>query len=216
MSEQALTMARTIAAAVVNGSVNDDVRHLAASLLATLDAGTTAWRAVVGFEGLYEVSSSGQIRSISREIVDALGQSRPFIGRTLVPSLRNGYRFVTLRKDGRSHYAAVHRSVCTAFHGPAPADQPLCRHLDDDRENNSSDNLAWGTPQSNADDARSLGRFGKAEGQPSRPMQAETRAEILTLRAEGMQVREISERLGVAKGRVHNVIGRATRRTTGA
>ena len=43
----------------------------------------------------------------------------------------------------------VARLVCEAFHGPAPADQPICMHLDENAANNRPDNLAWGTQKEN-------------------------------------------------------------------
>lgn len=43
----------------------------------------------------------------------------------------------------------VSRLVCAAFHGPAPADKPICMHLDEDPSNNVPKNLAWGTQREN-------------------------------------------------------------------
>ena len=43
----------------------------------------------------------------------------------------------------------VHRMVCEAFHGPAPAGAPVCMHLDENSANNRPDNLKWGTQKEN-------------------------------------------------------------------
>lgn len=55
-------------------------------------------------------------------------------------------RFIT-RQGGKTYKVA--RLVCEAFHGPAPADQPVCMHLDENAANNRPDNLAWGTQKEN-------------------------------------------------------------------
>lgn len=105
------------------------------------------WRPVVGFEGLYEVSSSGQVRSLPRRLVDG----RQWRGKTLSSKVgRSSYLEVSLRTGVKSSKRyTVHRIVTRAFQGPAPEGKPYALHRDDDKLNNTEENLYWGSPSDN-------------------------------------------------------------------
>lgn len=110
---------------------------------------TERWRPVVGYEGLYEVSDQGRVRSLPRHATS---------GRVLKLSHRNGYARATLSAAGRVAYPAVHRLVAYAFHGEPAAGQVLVRHLNGSPSDNRAVNLAWGTHSDNATDKRGHGR----------------------------------------------------------
>ena len=98
------------------------------------------WKPVVGFEGLYDVSSEGRVRSYRREPAPKL----------LKPGIAsNGYPSVVL---GRGNTRMVHRLVAEAFHGLCPLGCEV-RHRDGDRTNPRADNLRWGTRSENIRDA---------------------------------------------------------------
>lgn len=101
------------------------------------------WRPAVGYEGLYEVSSIGRVRSIDRIVPDG----RRFRGAMRRCPLSHGRRMVKLSKRGPKLFH-VHVLIATAFHGPRPPGQEV-RHLDGDALNNCADNLAWGTKSEN-------------------------------------------------------------------
>lgn len=108
------------------------------------------WRPVADYEGLYEVSDQGRVRSLDR--IDAGGRRRP--GRVLTPhTLRHGYLQVTL--PGRDH-RTLHRLVAAAFVANPDA-YPIVRHLDGVKTNNRAENLAWGTYAMNTADAQRHG-----------------------------------------------------------
>lgn len=105
------------------------------------------WRPVPGYEGLYEVSSHGRVRSW----VPWAGRPTP---RTLAcpPNVRDGYPAVGLIREGRRTTHKVHNLVARAFIGPrAPGE--VVRHLDGDRTHNRPANLAYGSIADNAQDA---------------------------------------------------------------
>lgn len=111
------------------------------------------WKAVNGYEGLYEVSDEGRVRSLDRIIDTESGYKRPFKGRVLKPGKSpGGYLQVNLRKSGRSKSEAIHRMVCRAFNGSNPEDKPWVLHTDGNKENNRPENLRWGTPKENTED----------------------------------------------------------------
>lgn len=109
------------------------------------DTEIESWKRIPGYEGSYDVSSHGQIRSLDR--FDMRGQR--VRGRMMRPrSLEYGHLQVALSKDGVVTRWLVHRLVLLAFVGPAPAGMIGC-HNDGDSQNNYLSNLRWGTQSSN-------------------------------------------------------------------
>lgn len=112
------------------------------------------WRSVQGYEGLYEVSNTGQVRSIPRS--HTCGSFvRTVQGRVRV--LRRMNRFtehlgVQLSKEGQTKFCSVHVLVQTAFGGPKPAGAIVC-HNNGNPTDNRADNLRWGSYSTNAFDA---------------------------------------------------------------
>lgn len=95
------------------------------------------WRPVPGYEGLYEVSNDGQVRSLFR------------YKKVLKPHLRNNYYNYQLFKDKVGKYIGAHRLVAMAFI-PNPDGLPFVNHKDECRTNNSVENLEWCSPQYNS------------------------------------------------------------------
>ena len=108
------------------------------------------WRAIPGFEGRYEASDTGSIRSLPRVIQTKRGPRR-IEGRVLKPGKlgNTNHRHVVL--EGRVD-RTVHSLVLEAFVGPCPQGMEA-RHLDDDPTNNRLDNLIWGSRSENSGDA---------------------------------------------------------------
>ena len=101
------------------------------------------WKEIPSFDGMYEVSSEGRIRSYNsrggrqQHFYIIKGYARP-----------NGYLETLLSKDHKTYHVLVHRMILLAFRGPAP-DGMECAHLDGNKHNNRINNLAWVTPQEN-------------------------------------------------------------------
>lgn len=113
---------------------------------------TENWKPVVGFEGLYEVSDQGRVRSLDHSTTGKDGRTRRYKGRVLVGSVDSSGRIqVVLSKEGKGHYRRVHRLVLEAFVGPCPPGYEGC-HWDDDRSNNHLSNLRWDTSSANSMD----------------------------------------------------------------
>jgi len=111
---------------------------------------TEQWRAVVGWEGFYEVSSCGRVRSLDR--LGGGGERRPHSilrGKVLVQSpLNRGRLSVQLRRRGYWKRLQVHRLVALAFLGPCPPEL-VCCHNDGNHLNNHVQNLRWDTRSEN-------------------------------------------------------------------
>ena len=112
------------------------------------------WRPVVGYEGLYEVSNLGRVKSIDRLCKSSKRSSQWMKGRILKPRV-NAHRqnrcTVVLNKEGSVFYAYISRLVLTAFVGP-PRDGYDAAHWDGNPENNRLDNLRWATVSQNMQD----------------------------------------------------------------
>lgn len=107
------------------------------------------WRAVPGFEGLYEVSCSGKIDQLARKVRrKGRGVEAERVTLRTKPS-RDGYCYVGLVKDGIVKRTTVHRVVALAFI-PNPDGLDEVNHMDEDKSNNHVTNLEWCTRKYNA------------------------------------------------------------------
>lgn len=97
------------------------------------------WKAIEGYEGLYEVSNTGEIRNAK--------------GKTKKSSLKKGvntnYKEISLWKDGKNKRFLVHRLVAKAFI-PNPNNYPIINHKDENGTNNCVENLEWCNHRYNA------------------------------------------------------------------
>lgn len=101
------------------------------------------WRPIKGYEGLYEVSNLGRIKSIRKTTCS-------FIGKILKTKVQNkGYISVCLTKNGIQSYRFVHHFVLNAFIGPKPTPKHECNHKDGIKSNNIYLNLEWLTSRDN-------------------------------------------------------------------
>lgn len=113
------------------------------------------WLPVVGFEGYYEVSNYGDVRSIDRQVTDG----RWFKGkiRKPYPSTSAGHLMVSLYRGSEEHKWMVHRLVAFAFIGHPPEGKPYALHGDGNQLNNHVSNLRWGSQKENMADAMKHG-----------------------------------------------------------
>lgn len=118
------------------------------------------WRPVVGFEGAYEVSSLGVIRSLERK--DSRGSVvRPQIMKQY--PICGGYLRVYLTKDGKQHPIPVHRVVAGAFI-PNPNNLPQINHKNEIKTDNFVGNLEWCTAKYNSNYGTRKERVAKSRG----------------------------------------------------
>lgn len=110
------------------------------------------WLPVTSFEGCYEVSDLGRVRScdrVTRCVNSGRQRTQTFRGRLLAPTFdKCGYPSVNLCRDGRSRRNSVHRLVCEAFHGAAPFGHEVA-HRNGVRSDCRAENLKWATKAEN-------------------------------------------------------------------
>lgn len=106
------------------------------------------WKDITGFDGMYQVSNLGRIRSLPR-IVERSGNIMKLKGKVLKQHINtNDYPTVNLCKNGIAKVKAVHIIVAKAFI-PNPNNLPQVNHKDGSRNNCCSNNLEWVTNREN-------------------------------------------------------------------
>ena len=166
-----------------------------------------AWKEIPGFDGMYSVSSDGQIR---RETA-----SRGF-GGTAFPRkvLRqktgsNGYKSVSLYPViGKQRHILVHRAVMLAFAGRPTVPTHVVNHKDGNKENNCLDNLEYVSPSENIRHAYATGlaRGKKGEENPMAVLNQDTVAAIRTLHSTGWSLSRISRAFRLDLSRVRRIV----------
>jgi hypothetical protein len=119
------------------------------------------WKEIPGFEGLYEASTYGRIKSLPKEWLTGKGKGiiKKHNGKILNQFNCKDYKRLTLyrHKSGQKSWS-VHRLIALTFI-PNPNNYPDVMHLDDNPSNNHVDNLRWGTEDHNMKDMLKKGRF---------------------------------------------------------
>jgi hypothetical protein len=129
------------------------------------------WKQIPGYEGLYEASDLGRIRSLDRLLGHYTGAKVLRRGRPIDGSQQR-YDIVNLSRDGKHKSFTRHTIIALTFIGPKPKGM-LVRHLDGNRQNNTAKNLAYGTSQDNSDDMKAHGTVLRGEQHGSAKLTAE-------------------------------------------
>lgn len=155
------------------------------------------WRAVVGYEGLYEVSSNGDVRSLP-----TVSKARATKVRVLKPSIdKIGYVYVSLTKDKKVKRCTVHRLVAAAFIDN-PDGKEQVDHIDGNKGNNAVCNLRWSTRSENIRNPNTHWRISGENAVGARKVRCIESGAIYCSAAEA------SRSLGFKKLAVKNAIAR--------
>jgi len=108
------------------------------------------WKPVKGYEGLYEVSNNGLIRTVEREYKSGEYRHIMVLPQKLMSfkTDKDGYYYLGLRKNKVRKFKRVNRIVCESFH-PNPENKPLVNHKDGNKQNNDESNVEWNTISEN-------------------------------------------------------------------
>ena len=121
------------------------------------------WKDIKNYEGIYQVSNLGRVRSLTRKVKTFNGL-RTTKGQLLKPLKTNrNYFRVDLKQNQKDKYISIHRLVAEAFI-PNPNNYPVINHIDGDTSNNKIDNLEWCTQSHNIKEAYRVGRAKPTSG----------------------------------------------------
>ena len=161
------------------------------------------WKVILGYDGAYEVSDLGRVRSWKN------GKW----GRREEPRLMkmglndHGYWRVTLTRDGAMGYHLVHRLVLLAFVGEPPTTEHQAAHINGHPLDASLPNLYWATVAENGEDRARHGRL-KGESHGNATLTEENVIEAVRLHNLGLGDATVAKRLGVTRAAIGRIIRR--------
>lgn len=175
----------------------------------------TEWRPIPGYEGLYEVSDDGQVRSLERKVfrLDKWGlrASLKVKEKLLKITEDKSYCYVRLYNDSGGTTIGLGRLMLLTFVGPPPNEKAVCRHKDGDFRRCVVSNLEWGSHSDNCMDAVRHGthRSTKQNGE-NHPRTKLTWAQVNRMREmwNSQQVTQASlgEIFGLTQGAVSSIV----------
>jgi NUMOD4 motif/HNH endonuclease len=148
------------------------------------------WKNVIGFEGLYEVSNHGNVRSIKTNKI-----KNPTINK------KDNRPFLNLWKENKQKIMRPHKMVLEAFVGKCPEGMECC-HNDGNSFNNHIDNLRWDTHKSNIHDRIKHGTSNRGERCGTSKLTLE---QVRAIRKDDRLQRLIASDYGIAESMVSRI-----------
>lgn len=170
------------------------------------------WKDVLGYEGYYQVSNLGRVKSLDR-VVLRKGHNMNLKGKIIKPQLNEfGYQMVVLIKMAKSKSIKIHQLVANAFI-PNPENLPCINHKDGLKRNNHATNLEWCTYSQNHKHAYDMGLKKPYERNGEKNPKAKfTNEEVTQIRRIHKHVgtAELASKYGVHVDTITNMIKRKT------
>ena len=168
------------------------------------------WKDVKGYEGVYQVSNLGRVRSLDHYVKTGHNGKRLSRGKVLKQDLTcNGYLFIKTSKKYKSKHLAVHRLVAKAFI-ENPKDLPDVNHKDETKHNNIATNLEWCNNSYNALYGTCQQRLTKYKQKPVEMVDKQTKNVVGVFNS----MKEASETLSICKEQI-SAVCRGKRKTAG-
>ena len=165
------------------------------------------WKDIEDYEGYYQVSSRGRVRSVDRIVVSKTGKKIPYKGKIRTLQNKRGYLQVCLNKAGDSSWFIVHRLVAKAFI-PNTNNFPQVNHIDGNKTNNNCLNLEWVTAKDNIRHAYDNDLALKGEDRPQATVSKDTVVKICEALEQGVPSTEIARLLNTTTDVVSKIKSR--------
>lgn len=162
------------------------------------------WKDIKGYEGSYQVSNLGNVKSLDREMM-VNGGIKQYYSQVRKPSvMKDGYLAMTLWRDSKGKSLRVSRLVAAAFlENPDGYDQ--VNHKDGIKENNNVDNLEWCSSSQNAQHALRVGLRKSGENHSCSKLTNFQVRQVPNLLAQGFSQKYISNLYGVSYSTIKNI-----------
>lgn len=164
------------------------------------------WRDIEGYEGVYQVSNFGDIKSLARNIYNYFSGTRAVPDRLLKSCVqKNGYRIVSLYPSVKSKTFCIHRLVAQAFI-PNPENKPEVNHINGIKTDNRVENLEWATSSENRQHAHDTGLKISQKGSECSKAKL-NEAQVLEIRSiKTLSRSEIAEKFMVSKSAIDAIM----------
>ena len=154
------------------------------------------WKDILEYEGYYQISNLGRVKSIDRVIINSKGTKRFYKGKMLSKILNNcGYFCVNLTIGKKRNQFSIHRLLGTYFI-PNPLNLPQIDHLDAVKTNNALHNLEWVTSEENTERAKNKGLMPKGVDNHKSKL---TEIQVLDIRSSNLRNIDLSKKYNVSK-----------------
>ncbi len=167
------------------------------------------WINVLGWEGFYQVSDSGGVRSVDRIVTYERGKANrrhKLQGKRLKQITdKDGYKKVWLGRKGQGKMHFVHTLVLNSFVGPRP-ESLVARHLDGVSSNNLKENLCWGTWEEQAADRRKHGTAPIGDNHHRTKIKSTSIPDIKNRLQQGETQKSIAKTYGVGRMTIQRIV----------
>lgn len=171
------------------------------------------WRPVKDWEGLYEVSCFGNVRSVDRYVRAKLGSTKLARGQSIrLQGSHDGYSVVRLKRSGLHKLLRVHRIALIAFVSPPPFADAQVNHIDGNKKNNVVSNLEWVTKSENMKHAYRTGLQLPQRGEQHSHAKLSERQviEIRDRYSRGETTTQLALAFGIRRRSMSDVVRRVT------
>ena len=162
------------------------------------------WKPVIGYEGFYEASNQGRVRSVVRTVAfGRKGGERNVGGVILKPVFGSrGYPVVNLTKPGSRRQLFLHKVILEAFTGGRPEGMECC-HNNGDTSDARLENLRWDTRSGNHKDKRKHGTWQVGERANNVKLTNEI---VLAIRRRGLTASQARREYGLSKTNASRIV----------
>lgn len=165
------------------------------------------WKDIRNYEGYYQISNRGRVKSLSRVVKYKSGKGYKTIPERIlvIKDNGNGYRNISLCREGYQVKHYIHRSVAQAFLSN-PDNKPQVNHIDHDKDNNCVSNLEWCTQKENTAAGIKLGKINNKKRGKTKKFTEWEICRIAHLKFLGKGIQEIAKLLQYPRTSISSVV----------